>query len=287
MNTNSNKKMEEILQQLETGVQTVFDSKNFKKYLKTMAHFHHYSANNTILIWLQKPEATYVAGFARWINEFDRTVRKGEKGIRIIVPILRKKKMEEWKDEQDIQEIVKGFRCSYVFDISQTEGKDLPAYMISSLEGNVQCFQKFKDTLIKVSPVPIFFERIKEGHGFYQPKEKRIVVSSDVSELQQTKTLVHEIAHSLMHNSETKKDINIEVEAESVAYCICSYYGLDTSEYSFPYIAGWSKDKTTKELRTSLERIRKTSTQLIESINDFYPRNKEESPAPTSLYLGQ
>lgn len=264
-----NKKMDEILKQLEYGVQEVFQSKNFQNYLRTMTRFHHYSANNSLLIWLQKPDATYVAGFARWANDFKRYVKKGEKGIRIIVPILQKRQNSSEDEDMRNLDFLRGFRCSYVFDVSQTEGKDFPTFSVPSLQGENEDHLWFIQTLTNISLIPVFFQHIDgEAKGYYDPNEKCIVVSKDCSKFQQAKTLVHEIAHSILHSK--KEDligINCEIEAESVAYCVCSYFGMDTSEYSFPYIAGWSKDKTTNELCASLERIRKTSTQLIQQIS--------------------
>lgn len=263
-----NKKIEEIFEQLKDGVQSVFKDENFKHYLKTMSKFHNYSINNSMLIWLQKPNATFVAGFSKWENEFNRHVKKGEKGIRIIAPIYSNKKNDDDGEKED--QHLYGYRCTYVFDISQTEGDELPTNIVKPLSGSIQDFKSFINSLVKIASVPVTFEVINSGAmGYYNINNKQIFVSNTVSQKQQVKTLIHEIAHSLMHNNKNEFSNNTcEIEAESVAYIVCNEYGIDTSEYSFPYIAGWSKDKTLDELCNSLERIRNTSNKLISSLNE-------------------
>lgn len=259
--------LEEIMKKLEQGVSEVFMSEHYQSYLKMMARFHHYSVSNSILIWLQKPEATLVAGFSQWQKQFHRYVRKGETGIRIIAPIRSHKKENDEADEKKIS----GYRAAVVFDISQTEGEELPSYTIHPLEGNMDSFPSLFEAIILASPVPVSIEEINgSAYGFYQPKEKRIVIREGMSPVHQTKTLLHEIAHARLHGEDYDDSLfNKEVEAESVAYAVSSYYGIDTSLYSFPYIAGWSKEQSTKELKASMERIRKTSSSLIETINSL------------------
>lgn len=261
------KTIEEITAQLERGMHEVFATEHYQSYLEMLARFHRYSVSNSILIWLQKPEATLVAGFSQWHNQFHRYVRKGEKGIRIIVPILLHK-----KEAEDINENrIRGYRTAVVFDVSQTEGEELPACAIPALEGKVNDFPAFFEALLLASPVPVSLKEINgSANGLYQPKEKRIVIRNDLSQIHQIKTLLHEIAHAKLHDEDFDPSLyNREVEAESVAYTVSSYYGIDTSLYSFPYIAEWSKEKNGKELKASMERIRKTSSSFIETINSL------------------
>lgn len=239
-----------ILEQIEDGVHSVFESDSWKTYLKTMSQFHHYSISNSLLIYLQKPQATYVAGFQTWKNKFNRYVRKGEKAIRILAPL---KKMIE--DENNEEILITGFRCASVFDISQTKGDPLPEYMKDALQGKVENYDTFLRALRLSSPVPVSLASFSShAHGYYDPDEKQILIKNDMSEIMTVKTCVHEIAHAILHAKESGRE-NIskfqkETEAESVAYAVCAYYGIDTEEYSFPYIAGWSQTHSTKELES-------------------------------------
>ena len=283
----------EITDKLEQGIKELFESERFKEYLRTMSKFYHYSFSNTLLIAMQKPEATYVAGYTSWQRNFDRQVMKGEKGIKILAPAPYKAKEEREKidpatqkpildaDGKPVTETVEVMRPAFkvvsVFDISQTDGKELPDIIVDELSGSVENYAAFFEALKQESPVPIAFEDIPGGaKGYFSPLESRIAIQEGMSEIQTVKTAIHEIAHAKLHAihpdektaPEDKKDRHTkEVEAESVAYTVCQRYGIETSDYSFGYIAGWSSDKETKELKGSLETIRKTAAEMIDSID--------------------
>ena len=297
----------EITDKLEQGIQELFESERFKEYLKTMSKFYNYSFNNTLLIAMQKPEATYVAGYASWQRNFDRQVMKGEKGIKILAPAPYKAQVTRKKidpathapvigaDGKVVTETVEVLRNAFkvvsVFDVSQTDGKALPNIIVNELKGTVENYESFFDALKQESPVPVSFEDIPGGaKGFFSPVESRIAIQEGMSEIQTVKTAIHEIAHAKLHAAkpdekaapEDKKDRHTkEVEAESVAYTVCQRYGIETSDYSFGYIAGWSSSKETKELKSSLETIRKTAAEMIEGIDaklKGLPSRKEGSP---------
>ena len=283
----------EITDKLEQGIKELFESERFKEYLRTMSKFYNYSFNNTLLIAMQKPEATYVAGYTSWQRNFDRQVMKGEKGIKILAPAPYKAQEEREKIDPATQKPVIGadgkavtetvevlrpaFKVVSVFDVSQTDGKELPDIIVDELKGTVENYEAFFDALKQESPVPIFFEDIPGGaKGFFSPVESRIAIQEGMSEIQTVKTAIHEIAHAKLHAvkpdekaaPEDKKDRHTkEVEAESVAYTVCQRYGIETSDYSFGYIAGWSSGKETKELKSSLDTIRKTAAEMIEGID--------------------
>ena len=339
----------EITDKLEQGIKELFESERFKEYLRTMSKFYHYSFSNTLLIAMQKPEATYVAGYTSWQRNFDRQVMKGEKGIKILAPAPYKAKEEREKidpstqkpvldaDGKPVTETVEVMRPAFkvvsVFDISQTDGKELPDIIVDELSGSVENYAAFFEALKQESPVPIAFEDIPGGaKGYFSPVENRIAIQEGMSEIQTIKTAIHEIAHAKLHSIDrpepepawkivmisdggTKRDFlsgfaseteaneaaeregwrfvdenrfewrleveedtsavqemrkdrhTKEVEAESVAYTVCQRYGIETSDYSFGYIAGWSSDKETKELKGSLETIRKTAAEMIDSID--------------------
>ena len=283
----------EITDKLEQGIKELFESERFKEYLRTMSKFYSYSFNNTLLIAMQKPDATYVAGYTSWQRNFDRQVMKGEKGIKILAPAPYKAQEEHEKidpstqkpvldaDGKPVTETVEimrpAFKVVSVFDVSQTDGKDLPDIIVDELKGTVENYEAFFDALKRESPVPIFFEDIPGGaKGFFSPVESRIAIQEGMSEIQTVKTAIHEIAHAKLHAfkpdekaaPEDKKDRHTkEVEAESVAYTVCQRYGIETSDYSFGYIAGWSSGKETKELKSSLDTIRKTAAEMIEGID--------------------
>ena len=345
----SAQQVREITDKLEQGIKELFESERFKEYLRTMSKFYHYSFSNTLLIAMQKPEATYVAGYTSWQRNFDRQVMKGEKGIKILAPAPYKAKEEREKidpstqkpildaDGKPVTETVEVMRPAFkvvsVFDISQTDGKELPDIIVDELSGSVENYAAFFEALKQESPAPIAFEDIPGGaKGYFSPVENRIAIQAGMSEIQTIKTAIHEIAHAKLHSidrpepepswkivmisdggtkrvflsgfaseaeanaaaehegwrfvdenrfewrleveedtsaaQDMRKDRHTkEVEAESVAYTVCQRYGIETSDYSFGYIAGWSSDKETKELKGSLETIRKTAAELIDSID--------------------
>ncbi len=283
----------EITDKLEQGIKELFESERYKEYLTTMSKFYSYSFNNTLLIAMQKPDATLIAGYTSWQRNFDRHVMKGEKGIKILAPAPYKAQEEREKidpatrkpvldaDGKPVTETVEVLRPTFkvvsVFDVSQTDGKELPDIMVGELTGSVEQYEDFWCALKEISPVPVELEKIEGGaHGYYHLVDKRIAIDEGMSEMQTIKTLIHEIAHAKLHAidpdektaPEDRKDRHTkEVEAESVAYTVCQRYGLETSDYSFGYIAGWSSDKETKELKGSLETIRSTAAEMIESID--------------------
>lgn len=283
----------EITDKLEQGIKELFESEKFKEYLTTMSKFYNYSFNNTLLIAMQKPDATLIAGYTSWQRNFDRHVMKGEKGIKILAPAPYKAQEEREKidpatqkpvldaDGKPVTETVEVMRPAFkvvsVFDVSQTDGKELPDIAVDELTGSVENYTAFFEALKQESPVPISFEDIPGGaKGYFSHVENRIAIQEGMSEIQTVKTAIHEIAHAKLHAinpdekvaPEDRKDRHTkEVEAESVAYTVCQRYGIETSDYSFGYIAGWSSDKDTKELKGSLETIRSTAAEMIESID--------------------
>ena len=288
---NSADRMKEITDRLETGIQELFESERYKAYLTSMAKFHSYSFNNTLLIAMQGGQL--VAGYNKWRDDFHRNVKRGEKGIKILAPAPYKVKKEVPKlDEQgkpvmdkdgkpltEVQETqVPAFKIVSVFDVSQTEGEPLPSIDVDELAGNVEQYEDFFKALEQTSPVPMAFEDIPGGsHGYYHLTEKRIAIQEGMSELQTLKSAIHEIAHSKLHaidpeapaieQADRPDSRTREVQAESVAYAVCQHYGLDTSDYSFGYVAGWSSGKDLKELKASLETIRATAHELITTID--------------------
>ena len=268
-------RIQEITEQLEAGVAAVFESDACKAYLKCMSKFHNYSLNNTLLIALQRPDASLCASYTSWQKDHGRQVRKGEKGIKIIAPCKYKVELEE-KDEDGNQKIAErtGFKVVTTFDISQTEGPELPTVGVNELVGEVGDYRKLFKALTEMCPVPIYTEDIQNGaKGYYSDVDRKIVIKSDMSQLQTIKTMIHEMAHEKLHAKENlDKDHPVdrrtkEVEAESIAYTICQHYGLDSSDYSFSYVAGWSSGKEVKELKASLERIRSAADEMITGID--------------------
>ena len=287
-------KLKEITDRLEQGITELFDSERYKEYLRVMSKFHNYSFNNTLLIAMQKPDASLVAGFSAWKNNFGRNVMKGQKGIKIIAPSPFKIRQEVEKIDPHTQKPIIGkdgkpvteekeikipaYKVVSVFDVSQTEGKELPDIAVDELTGDVDRYKDFFAALEKTSPVPIAFENIGGGsHGYYHLEDKRIAINEGMSELQTLKTAIHEIAHAKLHDIDLNapKDEQQprvdrrtrEVEAESVAYTVCQHYGLDTSDYSFGYVAGWSSGRELSELKSSLETIRSAAAEIINSID--------------------
>ena len=286
-------KVQEITDKLEEGLKELFESEKYKTYLSTMSKFHNYSFNNTLLIAMQKPEATLVAGYKAWQKNFERHVNKGEKAIRILAPAPYKIKEERDKldpvtgemmfdengmpQKEQVEVTIPAFRAVSVFDVSQTDGKPIPEMEAQELLSTVEGYEDFVQALMNVAPVPIGFEDIPgDSKGYFHTEEKRIAVQENMSESQTLKTMVHEVAHSMLHNKEINRDDLMEapakdrntkeVEAESVAYTVCQHFGIDTSDYSFGYIAGWSSGKDMKELKSSLDTIRKTASELITGI---------------------
>ena len=316
---NSAERMKEITDRLETGIQELFESERYKAYLTTMSKFHSYSFNNTLLIAMQGGQL--VAGYNKWRDDFHRNVKKGEKAIKILAPAPFKAKKEvqkldaqgrpvmgkDGKPVTEVQEIqVPAFKIVSVFDVSQTEGEPLPSIGVEELTGSVERYGEFFKALEQTSPVPIGFEDIPGGsHGYYHLTEKRIAIQEGMSELQTLKTAIHEIAHSKLHaidpeapaieQADRPDSRTREVQAESVAYAVCQHYGLDTSDYSFGYVAGWSSGKDLKELKASLETIRATAHELISTIDGHLAQLQQqrqtqqeqqaaEQPDPDSVF---
>lgn len=274
-------KLDAVTKKLEEGIRNVFSSEEYRKWLSVMDNFHNYSANNLVLIMAQCPEATHVAGIKTW-NEMGRKVKKGEKSLSILAPSLYKKEEEE-KDshgktvfdengepKKKVVSRIGGFYPVSVFDISQTEGEDLPTIGVSELEGSVDKYFTLYDSLTHICPVPILTEDIKSGaKGYFDSTNGRIVLNRGMSKKQNIKTLIHEMAHQKLHDgSASILPATREVQAESVAFAVCQHFGIDTSEYSFGYIAGWSKDKELKELEDSLQTIKDTALEMIDAIEE-------------------
>lgn len=288
-------KLKEITDRLEQGITELFESERYREYLRVMSKFHNYSFNNTLLIAMQKPDASLVAGFSSWKNNFGRNVMKGQKGIKIIAPSPYKVKQEMKKIDPHTQQPIIGkdgkpvteekeitipaYKVVSVFDVSQTEGKEFPDIAVDELMGDVERYRDFFAALEKTSPVPIGFEQIPgSSHGYYHLEDKRIAIQEGMSELQTLKTAIHEIAHAKLHDIDLNAPENEqqprvdrrtrEVEAESVAYTVCQHYGLNTSDYSFGYVAGWSSGRELSELKNSLETIRSAAAEIINSIDE-------------------
>ena len=295
-------RLQQITAGIEQGIQELFESEKYMRYLSVMSRFHRYSVNNTMLVYMQKPDATLVAGYNKWKNQFERHVKRGEHGITIIAPTPFKKKIEEQKldpdtkapmldaegkvimEEREVE--IPMFRPVKVFDVSQTDGKPLPE-LASSLSGNVQNYEAFMEALRRSAPVPLSVEPMAANmDGYFSPDQQRIAIREGMSEVQTVSAAVHEIAHSKLHNyakaqeeaaragdkePPKKKDRNTEeVEAESISYAVCQYYGIQTGENSFGYIANWSQGKELPELRASLETINKAAGELIADIDRHY-----------------
>lgn len=298
----SKDRMREIVDSIENGIKELFESDKYRKYLATMSRFHRYSVNNTMLIYIQRPDATHVAGFNKWRDQFGRNVLKGEKGIHIIAPTPYKKKVEEIKtdpetnapvldadgkaiiEEKEIR--IPMFKVVSVFDVSQTSGKPLPQ-LAADLSGNVQQYEVFMEALRRASPVPMEIKPVaRDTDGFFSIKTQSITIRAGMSEVQTVCAAVHEIAHAKLHDYEHMTELaddgetilvpgeksrnTEEVEAESISYAVCQYYGIETGENSFGYIATWSKGKELKELRASLETINKTASELITDIDRHF-----------------
>ena len=283
--SNREEKMSEIQERLMNGTKEIYESGTWAEYISVMSKFPNYSINNCILIASQCPHASYVCGYKKW-NEFNRNVLKGESGIMIFAPIKGKVEVEEPKFDEKNQPVLnddgtqttekvmreyKSFRPCYVFDLSQTEGEPLPT-LASRLEGGVEDYEKLKEVLISISPVPITFEEVPgSANGFYSPTEMRIVVQDGMPELQTIKTMLHEISHATYgHGGKDDKwdKQSKEIQAESTAFWVAGMLGLDTGDYSFGYITGWSKDREVSELKENLELIKNTANDLVTKIDE-------------------
>lgn len=293
--TTNRERLREITEGIESGIRDLFESDKYRQYLSVMSRFPRYSLNNTMLIYMQKPDATLVAGYERWKQQFGRHVRRGERGITIIAPTSFKKKIQEQKldpdtkapvfdkngnivmEEKEIE--IPTYRPVKVFDVSQTDGKPLPS-LVDSLSGTVKNYEAFLEALRRSSPVPVSLEPMStEMDGYFSRNQQRIAVREGMSEVQTVSAVIHEIAHSKLHNyekaaeregkePEKEKDRHTEeVEAESISYAVCQYYGIETGGNSFGYIASWSQGKELPELRASLEVINKTAGNLIQDID--------------------
>lgn len=307
-NNTEKQRVQELTDKLEQGLQDLFNSDSYRNYLSTMSKFHNYSFNNTLLIAMQKPDATLVAGYKAWQKNFERHVNKGEKAIRILAPAPYKIKEERDKIDPVTQELlldkdgnpqkeeveitIPAFRAVSVFDVSQTDGKPIPELAAKELLSDVEGYQDMIRAVEAISPVPIELEEIAgDSKGYYDREAKRIAVQENMSESQTLKTMIHEVAHSKLHSKEVEQDEQMrkdrntkEVEAESVAYTVCQHFGIDTSDYSFGYIAGWSSGRDTKELRSSMDTIRRTASELITGIEEQLQelqRNREVSQEQT------
>jgi len=292
-------KVKELTDKLEEGLLNLKKSDDFKKYLTCMSKFHSYSYNNTLLIMMQKPQATYVAGFNSWKNNFNRNVKKGEKGIRILAPATIKKMVETKRYDNNGKQFIEQeeitipiFKPVTVFDVSQTEGDPIPELIEGDLKDNVKNYEDIKEALTHTTDIPIITKDIEGGaKGYFDPKAQTIYINEGMSESQTIKTMIHEIAHSILHDytkqeiKEEKKDRNTkEVEAESVAFTVCKHFGIDTDDYSFGYILGWSKDATLNEFRQSLETIQKCSNKLIGRLEaNLIEINKEKKSIKSRL----
>lgn len=283
-------KIKNITEKLEKGIKELFESDRYTTFLKVMSKFHNYSFNNSLLIAMQCPEATMVAGYTSWKRNFHRNVNKGEKGIKILAPCpykinkevdkidpLTQKTMVD-KDgnvvKERVQVTIPAYKVTTVFDISQTSGKEIPR-ISTELQGDVNGYKNFFEAICKVSPVPIEFEKMRNNsNGYYHLTDKKIAIREGMSQMQNVKTAIHELSHAKLHD----KDVGIEkdnlpdvrtkeVEAESVAYTVCQHYGIDTSDYSFGYIVGWSSGKKLEELKSSMNIIRTTASEIIKGID--------------------
>lgn len=277
-------RVDETLEQLEKGINELFESNKYKQYLDTMSKFHNYSFNNTLLIAMQKPDATLVAGYTAWRDKFHRQVLKGEKGLTIIAPSPYKKQIEQQVMDavgkpvfdaagqplmEQKEHTFNAFRIAKVFDISQTDGEPIPE-LVAELKDPVEDFDDLLESIKSISPVPMRFEDITSGaNGYYSPKNQEIVVKRGMPEEQTLKTFIHEVAHARLGHGGDDDHLDRrthEVQAESVAYCTCKSLGLNTEDYSFGYIAGWSSGREQKELKASLQTIKDTADKMITGI---------------------
>lgn len=289
-----------LTEQLETGVKAVFESEKYKAYLKAMSRFHHYSFGNVMLILMQCPEASMVAGYTTWKKQFGRTVKKGEHGIMVLAPAPYKRIVETEKIDpltkapildangDPVREtdyiVQQNFKVVYVFDVSQTEGRELPSLGVGELSGEVEHFERIFAAVEALSPVPVEYRPAQKSKGCYSHWEQKIFLNQGMSQVQTLKTLIHETAHALLHarpEAADKDRHTKEVEAESIAYVVCQHFGIDTADYSFPYVTSWSSGKELDELKASLDCISKTASGLITAMEAACPElaaDKAEKP---------
>lgn len=289
-----------LIEKLESGIMDLYSSGRYEEYLRAMMKFHHYSFGNVVLILMQCPNATKVAGYTTWKKDFSRNVKRNEVGIRILAPCVSKRKvLKENTDEdpesgestpasREIYRKTQYFRIATVFDISQTEGKPLPTLAVPRLDGEVENYDFLFEKLSSVSPVPVMFGSCPgEANGYFSHTEQRIVIRENCSQVQIIKTLIHEIAHAKLHTpgvnpqDAPKRRNEKEVEAESIAYVVCQFLGIDTSDYSFGYVAGWSKGKELAELKASMDCIHSTAGEIIAVIEESTPvpeHKKQHTP---------
>ena len=295
----------ELTNRLENGIKELYASGKYADYLRAMSKFHHYSFGNALLILFQCPTATHVAGYTTWKKAFGRNVKRHEKGIQILAPCPTQQYI--WQEITDPNTgkvlcnpdgsprketrlvTVTRFKVATVFDISQTEGKELPSLGVTRLTGDVENFAAIYDKLVVLSPVPVEIDICPgEANGYFSSAEGRIVLRPGMSQIQTIKTLVHEIAHAKLHNAknisleERKQRREKEVEAESIAYVVCQHFGIDTAEYSFGYVAGWSRGKEMNELKSSLDLIHSTAGEIITALDDtcMVPTHPKSKPTP-------
>lgn len=299
----SEARIKALTDQLENGISQVFQSGQYAEYLSAMSKFHHYSFSNSMLIFMQRPDATCVAGYNDWKNKFGRHVKAHEHGIQILAPSTHRRWVRQEKldpetnqpvcgaDGEPVMEWVKvrtvKFRVVTVFDISQTEGKELPALGVTELSGDVAEYERMVSMLKALSPLPVVFEAFPgKAKGYCSHIENRIVVQPGMSQAQTIKTLIHEIAHAKLHpppdilNTERPDRSAREVEAESVAYVVCQHFGIDTSDYSFAYVANWSRGKGVDVLRASMDRIHAAATELISCMEGQEKEQVRSTPSP-------
>lgn len=285
--TNENKnqtgyqvEVKKAFEQIEVGVKAVFESENYKNYLKTMSKFHRYSINNSMLIMMQYPSASMVTGASKWNNEFHRTIKKGAKAIKILIPHPYKREITITDDEGNetiVERDFVYFTLGNVFDVEQTEGDELPT-ICKELKGDSEEVKKLVEVLSEVSNYPIYYWNLQEGKkGFFSLSDSKIVIRKNMSDIQTFKTLAHEIAHSRLHNQDDfKSRQQKEIEAESIAYVVANHFNIDTSEYSFSYVANWSREKDSKELKGILSNIQKEAKAIIEIMEEIIAKESEE-----------
>lgn len=280
--TNENKnqtgyqvEVKKAFEQIEVGVKAVFESENYKNYLKTMSKFHRYSINNSMLIMMQYPSASMVTGASKWKNEFNRIIKKGSKAIKILIPHPYKREIEI--DGEMVEKDFVYFTLGNVFDIEQTEGDELPT-LCKELVGDSEEVKNLVEVLSEVSNYPIYYWNLQEGKkGFFSLSDSKIVIKKGMSDIQTFKTLAHEIAHSRLHNQDDfKSRQQKEIEAESIAYVVANHFGIDTSEYSFSYVANWGREKDSKELKGILSNIQKEAKVIIELMEEIITKESEE-----------
>ena len=301
-------RLKELTDKLEAGVAAVFESDKYADYLKTMAKFHPYSFGNVLLILMQCPHASHVAGFHTWKKAFGRSVKRGEHGIQILAPYSYERLVERDKldpvtslpimnangtPEKELAFVrCQSFKVAYVYDISQTEGKELPSYGVNELSGDTDHYESILNAIMDIAPVPIRFrESIPYGKGCYHHLEQCIYINEGMSQLQTIKTAIHETSHAKLHalpvadgklaGTQEKDKRTMEVEAESIAYVVCQHFGIDTSEYSFPYVTSWSRSRDMTELKASLDCIRRTAAEFIDGIEQRCPDLSSDIRRPT------